>query len=316
MTTHAACVAEPTQTGFPGQVFSGDRYALTDFVGIDLADLLELCTYNPLDDFVIASGSVVEGFGNRSSDIDLFVVRELAAPSVECFLYEPKSKRHVDITYVSKEEICQLLQRIRGVQAVPSDWVSLQRAAFPDIDIYHRLLIGVSLTDPLGDDWRKYKFCRRSVGREIAYQSIVAGRARWIDAVGAFLDGQREHAAYVARVAFEHSVDAYAALNGETNPSPKWRWARLQRLAASGRDQLQIFQFFREAAGLTPRLSLEDLLRYAGTVLSEAQALLTRGHLHGLDPLTDPCARYEPVGEFDYILRMVENGEVIAQRYG
>lgn len=262
------------------------RQALAERLGAPFELLLAGLAFDPLADDVILSGSLVEGLGNVDSDIDVFVVGDQVRHRRGGLWFWHDARRWVDVTYCEAAAIDQLAARIRGSFVEITDWSAHPCAAFGDVDLYHRLCIGVATTDPVRPAFQREQFDVRKLGREIAYQNIVVARARWLDAVGAFRDGQHLQAAYVARICFDFAVDAYSALLGETNPNPKWRWARIARLEAAGREPLQLMRSMFPVRMETDRETAEHALGDAAGLLFNVQHLFLRGTL--VEPARPP----------------------------
>lgn len=99
--------------------------------------------------------------------------------------------------------------------------------ALPDIDLLHDLCNGLPIACT---DSPICSVDRENLALSWASSNIVAARARWLDAIGAFVSGVYGQSWYAARLVEEFAIDAISSLCGETNPNPKWRWAKLARL--------------------------------------------------------------------------------------
>jgi hypothetical protein len=282
---------------FPTDPPIRNRDQLCARIGCEIEDLLPLVSFDGLGDALFASGSIVEGLGNSSSDIDIIRVRP---PGLDCadrsvdFWYWSEGGRWVDVETYSHAAASRTARRINANGGgAPSSWSEQIVHRSATLVLYHRLLIAIGLTanaTSLAAGWR----LRRWVfSRELAYSRIVSARSSWVDAVGAFSSKHYQQAVVFAFRTLESCVDAYTALLGQLNPAPKWRWARLARLR---QDPLGVRSL--------PELCLAPLAstdaRDAGARIECAAELLLQVihasvHGHFIEPSHDlgPLSRYE-----------------------
>lgn len=207
-------------------------------MGLDVAELLPEIEFDALEDSVLLSGSIVEGFGNSLSDMDVFVVSPATSCYASALFASSGTRRWVDLQYITHLKIREILDAVhRNGGQFPEDFGVYAGPRLSVLDLYHRLAIALPLTRvPLCDELR-IQFDLHVLGRELCFVYIVFARSAWQDCVGAFLSGHYAQAAYVAQRVTEHVVDAYTALMGETYVGEKWRWARLGRIRS---DPLQL----------------------------------------------------------------------------
>jgi len=185
---------------------------------------------HPACDIVLATGSLVEGFGNAGSDLDLFVVNWTDLPlSREKKVVGATGRRWADVEYLDRPTVVELHARVMN-EGPRNGWHEGPGLTLGELDTYHRLATGVLLNRPLCDlaDWPL--FDRNALGRKLAIGNYALARSRWLDAVGALMSEQYGQAWYAGREAMERGIDAYLSLLGETNPSQKWLGAKLARV--------------------------------------------------------------------------------------
>jgi len=235
-------------------------------IGYPLELVVPHLEIDPLGDHILVSGSIVEGLGNCLSDIDLFILTRSARPTARKFFFWSPASRWVDVECLTYANLRHLVGRFRRVSPEFGGWVGHPSPSLADQDLYHRLSIALKLANPLSR-MRLPRFDRASLQEEVAYTEISAARSRWVDAVGAARSGQIGQAMFVGQLCLDHIIDGYCALLGETNPSVKWRKAKLLSVLHGGRDELEIFRFFNwynELKELTPSTVF---LRISGVAL-------------------------------------------------
>ena len=203
---------------------------------------------------VLAAGSLIRGWGNASSDLDLYVitdklwtgdhidnpsvhVRAGAVPSASFFARGLR----LDVEYWQEELIVGLIQRVSWAQydsGAMTD-VSLSRT---EIDVLERLTYGVPL---LGSDWLSAQ--RAAVKNSALTVYLVRHRLNMADifvedARGQLASGDVECAVLSARAALGHSVDALLASAGEIGHATKWR---PRRFRAVQQDILSFDEYWR-----------------------------------------------------------------------
>jgi hypothetical protein len=194
---------------------------------------------------VFVSGSRVRGWGNSTSDLDVYVVtpvpytRETTAvarvglhPDSVPVQAEYVDNQRWDIEYWTEGQVLEALEKVSWgqfeINASTSDLLAVH-----EFDLLERIRYAVGLT---GIDWlRKI----RDQLDTSAIRSVVA--ARWLmnldtlteDVVGQLHAGDVHSAVLSAKMAFGRAIDALLAHHGEIGHSAKWR---ARRFRASSQD--------------------------------------------------------------------------------
>ncbi|WP_339413608.1 hypothetical protein [Pseudomonas sp. EA_35y_Pfl2_R5] len=249
----------------------------------DLFENLGLCSLKLLSeidfyapsDYVLVSGSLVEGFGNRLSDIDVLVIGQEESRNTTIF-HSKTLQRWVDVTYLSLPALQAHMYSLPNFNIDLSQWGDCRPAPFEALEMIHDVCYGVVISEPwicepLPRNDRTMNILRQSW----ALSNIITARARWQDAVGALQDGQNYQAQYMRNICIGHCIDAYTSLNGETDINVKWRFAKLARVRASGKDVIGLSDYFVGHSSLDT-LSWSD----AAQLLFDVICLFVKGCLY------------------------------------
>jgi hypothetical protein len=220
----------------------------------------------PKETSCVATGSIVEGFGNPHSDIDMYIITAAQVPGQVTAMGIRKS-RYVDCEYMRILAIEKLCQRING-----STWNDLEHISLREIDRYYRIAIGIPIR--VSDDAAAMlgRFSK-AVGCAVfsrfallqAYQHLgeaayaVAAR---VPAAGLLL---RESALWHATYRL--------AVEGEGYPSVKWTGEKAARRYRRGSPAFQemVADYMRPAGSPGEQLTA---LRSAITLPTDLQAML------------------------------------------
>ncbi len=192
------------------------------------------------EEIVIACGSLVEGLGNASSDIDLLVIEPtttetarakdragvpLAEETIADMVGGGGEAGLVDAEWVSRGYVLALIDRVHalapGSRTVPE---------FIDLEQYYRFAAGAAVVNP--DAYADVR-ARMSVDRLGALLAADAGErvAGLLAETVAFRDaGLPDPAAAAAQLLLSWTLHAYVIEQGERFPPRKWRYEKLARL--------------------------------------------------------------------------------------
>ncbi|MHC3470870.1 nucleotidyltransferase domain-containing protein [Streptomyces sp. 7R007] len=183
------------------------------------------------------SGSLVEGYGNETSDLDIYVIYENPTPeqsqSGRSDLYAIETdfvgELRTDTEIWSLKWLTGLADRISGWQ--PMDWAGAQSFENRDLDLAHRLRIGLPILG--GDRFQalRERFDWQRLAGIIMLKRFLAYTGAAEDAIGSVDAGRPLAAMLHSRDALGYAVDALLAAHGNTNPKPKWRESKLADLA-------------------------------------------------------------------------------------
>lgn len=185
---------------------------------------------------VYAAGSLVRGWGNATSDLDLYVVTD------DPFVWEGEADFHPvslepdrvgvavpqfgalrgDVEYWTTGQFDQLMAKIsweeyRSGRDTGATVSQIER------DCLVKLQHAVALD---GADWlaeRRQQFADSAFGRTIAARSLDLADTFAEDALGQLGSGDPESALLTAKLAFGYAADALLAHHGEYGTTAKWR---------------------------------------------------------------------------------------------
>lgn len=283
-------------------------------IGGSLEELLPRVGFSVHRDEILLTGSLIEGFGNVSSDIDIYVIGQNGDLRGCRQFYWTEANRWVDIQYFQAEDIQTLKRRVElNGSCAPDYWGHHATATLDDIDIYHRIVNGYKLNrllreiaDPSSPAYLTLD--HKVIQIELAITSIIIARSRWLDAIGAATSGQFLQAQYVALIGFGHAIDAYLSLLGQTNPSSKWRLAKLNRLSENPLN-LSLQDCVPTLDFETPRNRAELI------IMSLAKLLFHTMHycIHGEFSDYPQCSWYERWEPYKTrIFRIISTGEALS----
>ncbi|HEU0075831.1 MAG TPA: hypothetical protein VFS30_17665 [Dehalococcoidia bacterium] len=249
------------------------------------------------DDIAYISGSLIEGFGNSSSDIDLFLITA-ADPAYNGPFGTALGDYYLDLEIFTRDGMRVLTERLNTLD--PSDFRAVWLTPLADLDLYYRTLIGEACHNAPGFSAMHAAFRREVAERLLAAWCGLRYAASMQHAREELDTGRAVSAAIAAQAASASALDAYLAAHGEAFPSLKWRQEKLARL--HGKDsglyrrawslkapgQREVSAYMGDVAAFGAELGMEA---YAGWTLEEVP-LVTNG-----------AAMSRDVGEDAYILQ-------------
>ncbi|MFF5970036.1 hypothetical protein ACFY7C_00770 [Streptomyces sp. NPDC012769] len=218
---------------------------MTEIHGVSLAALRDQGALPSSHHCVYLSGSLVRGWGNALSDVDVYVItdEDWSSPTAELghVALEPDTLpveiryvdgRRWDIEYWRETQIDQVLAKV--------DWSVLDgskaagnRLSSDELYFLERLSYAAAVS---GDDWlreRKEQLDKSAMRSVLVARSLNNADTYTQDVIGQLEAGDVESAVLSTKIAFGHAVDALVAAAGEYGLNPKWR-ARRFRAAAPG----------------------------------------------------------------------------------
>lgn len=212
------------------------------------------------------TGSLVEGFGNALSDLDILVV----VPDNYHYVISTsqKAKQRVDLEIREHSEVDSALHHLGQMDVSGKGFPGIMKEE--ELDLLHRLRIGIPLHNPekaqiIQESINVEKFCTYLV---IYFQAYF--RRMLEDAMGALESQDFETAFFCARSTFEYAIDAYLAFHGETNIRSKWRAKKLSVHDSS------LFEKYWEFETLHVPHSPEAIIGYVKEVVRFSNDLLLR----------------------------------------
>lgn len=254
-------------------------------------------------DLLLAAGSLVEGLGNRRSDVDLLLITprdphslpardELALIAGRCL---------IDLRVLQLTELDELVGRLRAWSEAPWEITHPVTFSLDERLLLHRLLHGRVLHDA-GAEAIATRMPRRGELARLKLQvARQLGRTIQVDMAGYRESGDPRSLVFAAQELLGHAVDALAAGHELTNPAAKWRhrlldliptsWERALVLRPTKRTAGQQFWYLHRA----PEEPREEAAReHAFQIATFARAVFAwaEGHLVGTAPPASlPAAR-------------------------
>jgi predicted nucleotidyltransferase len=216
-------------------------------LAVDPAELLDRSRATERD-VVVLSGTLLEGFGNIYSDLDLYVIGEKLPTGSQdvtatLVIREDGRLRRVnetlsdsanillDVQYYTLEELETLARSLRALylESRQSTELFSRCLLHEDEDLIHKLLTGRILRDGTGTfdargTFDPGMFCF------LKYRNQVGGYAELRDLAGSWAAGDLDTCLYNTRNYLISQVSGMMFLAGNTNPRPKWFVRRLASL--------------------------------------------------------------------------------------
>lgn len=220
---------------------------------VDLYDLLSRSRAGD-SDVVVLSGTLLEGFGNLYSDLDLYVIGDelpTKGPDAPITLViredgcvrrinetlEDPADMLLDVQYYTFRELHTLARSLCALYQEACQTTQIYRKTLhhEDEDLIHKLLTGTVLQDGTRD------FSARGIFDSgmfcfLKYRNEVGGYAEFRDLIGSWSAGDLDTCLYNTRGYLVSQVSGLMFLAGSTNPRPKWFVRRLLALPDEYRD--------------------------------------------------------------------------------
>ena len=169
------------------------------------------------------TGSLVEGFGNILSDLDILVI--VSNKSDYVLPPENSINKRVDVEVLEHAEVDSAVNHLNSMDISGKGFPGIMTE--DELTVLHRLCIGIPFFNP-----EKARTIQESIDCTVLAKYITiyfqAHFRRMVeDAVGALQSEDFTTAFFNARSAFGYAVDAYLAFRGETNIRAKWRVKKL-----------------------------------------------------------------------------------------
>jgi hypothetical protein len=212
----------------------------------------------------VATGSIIEGFGNANSDIDLYLVDD-AARHGQPTTVGMRRGRYVDCEHIPLAGLGDLAERVAG-----STWATLDELSQRALDRYYRLAVGIPVVLTAGLH-RILPLFQKTVMAEVfarwstvrAYESLA--RAACVRAPA----DPREAELLLRETALWHATAVLAA-RGEAYPVTKWVGEKAAR--CFGRDSLRYQEILADY--VRPQGDLADRLDRLRSRVDPPEALL------------------------------------------
>lgn len=231
------------------------------------------------EDVAYVSGSLLDGLGNRGSDVDVYVVTE-ARPSEPLQIDEADytinvdyiGKRRIDYEYWRPQVVSRIAERLRESRLGRGFAGTLHYA---ERTFIHRIKIGIPVINDAGFQELRSRFDFSHFQGYLVQDAIRNLDNALDDLCGMLDDDDREVALFRARDVLHFAIDAWTSNQGNTNPNPKWRVKLLRCLASNPRSEELLRDYLRlqfaEGEGLLEdrsacRRHLEECIDFADRI--------------------------------------------------
>jgi predicted nucleotidyltransferase len=191
---------------------------------------------------VFVAGSLVRGWGNEKSDVDLYIIAEelwtgrtssLASVGLEPSIVPAYAlyvdERKLDVAYWLNDQIDQLLAKVSWGNFDNSqnsaDLLTDHEIEFLARLSHSRAVVGESWLERRRHEAENSAVRAFAVARNLNFTEVLIE-----DAVGQLQAGDAYSAVLSARAAFGHAVDALLSSYGEIGTSVKWRARRMMEV--------------------------------------------------------------------------------------
>ncbi len=182
------------------------------------------------EDVVFFSGSLVEGFGNENSDLDLFLVRYdgEATPDPRLVLATVGVEgAYVDYEVYNQANMAAVSGGINGTDV--SDFRAVWETSLDRIDFYYRTAVGESAYNPKGLRRLQRDFDRDVAARLLQTWAGLRSVIKLQEARESLDAGYAPQALVAATAAAAYACDSHLASEGEAYPNLKWRYEKIAR---------------------------------------------------------------------------------------
>lgn len=247
---------------------------------------------------VYLAGSITEGFGNATSDIDVYVVCEevpstnfnKGSDSDEAVLLTPQSLIYnivdeglrYDFEYWSWNDFNNIINLLNNLDFATENYI--ERLSDDEYDLMHRFKYSKPLCN-----YEKYKEIYNSVNfYNLSYYRAIIQSEKYTglieDIQGALMSADFGTAFFLARKIIDIVVTSYLALNDETNPNPKWLYRKLLRYQEKTSDTtlLELYIKFNtsEFYGTDIKIYTREVLKFCQGINIKIQNALKEKQLN------------------------------------
>lgn len=216
------------------------HYGGTDITSV-ISEIKKKVGINENDE-LLAVGSLVEGLGNKKSDLDILLVTEKNAhllPEQSEDIGLICGRCLVNLRVLRVAEIKELLARLDKWSSQP--WNVTKLASFTNDDrvFLHRLLHSKTFSDnPADKSILEIKPPAENLARLKLHFARQISRTIQVDMVGYRDEGDYSSLVFAAQDILDHAADALLAGHLLTNPNAKWRSRLLKQLPSDWSSQL------------------------------------------------------------------------------
>jgi len=182
------------------------------------------------EDIVFVSGSLVEGFGNENSDLDLFLVRAEgeATPDPRLVLATVGVEgAYVDYEVYNQANMAAVAAAINSVDV--SNFRAVWETSLDRLDLYYRTAVAEPAYNPEALRSLQTAFDRETAARLLHAWAGLRSVIKLQESQQSLDAGQAQQAVVTAQAAAAYACDSYLAWVGEAYPNLKWRYEKIAR---------------------------------------------------------------------------------------
>ncbi|PEU52187.1 hypothetical protein CN395_27920 [Priestia megaterium] len=256
-------------------------------IEIDEMAILDNLLYKNVK-YVYLAGSIMEGFGNKTSDIDVYVIVDGDLELKDPELVRGRSLQndtHVvnnfiqdgiryDYEYWTLENWMSIIEKLTKVDLADPELINALSAR--DYDLLHRLKFSKPIINNENFleiyrtiDFRKLGLYMASLKSE-GYSNLLE------DVEGALLSKDAKTAFIMTRLLLEETMTGFLAAHEETNPKQKWLYKKLSNYVKKTNEQEVLVSYMNL---LTKPLNVtddEELIHYVKKGIRFSQKLNVR----------------------------------------
>lgn len=244
------------------------------------------------DGYVYVSGSLMEGFGNQTSDVDVYVICNVIPEdfsigydnSGESYLWEGKTlvrnliheQVRFDFEYWTLKDFNNAVRQLQEFDINKINHI--ERISDSDIVLLHRLKYARPLINIEGF----LEFYSTIPFENLGFYQAVTLSERFTsfveDIQGALLSEDFGSAFFMVRRLVELATVSHLAIHGETNPNLKWMYRKLLRYQEQSEDHdlLEKYMYFQTHSfeQSSVKVFIKKAMRFAQDLNSRTQLAL------------------------------------------
>lgn len=251
---------------------------------IKKTDLVKLVQYQQ-EDIIYIAGSLVEGIGNKYSDIDIFIlVNDFEQLSSKDITYATEASKtqfsklysniNCDIEYWPMSLLEDLIQQLDNMNlndlgARALNQLKARNCNFGEIKTFlHRFINSEGIYNDAKLEMLKNRLDKNKFYR-LAMRTIINGGDNiYDDVVGNLEIGNYETALLGARDMLAHSISAYIYSKGMSIDRMKWIYEKLRILSKNDNEALEVLNRFVKLSFYSPIGNHEELAEHVENMLS------------------------------------------------
>lgn len=244
---------------------------------ITTSELLEVISPEEKD-IVYLSGSLIEGYGNKYSDLDVFIIKHDISNIDSQFRYEDfkikliyKGNSKLDFEYHEYSKVFNLIDFANSFD--PDNLDSLENLSVDRIEFLHRFLVSIPIFNSEDYEIHKNNINKKNLYNALKYHRRRSFNAHLMDCHGMLENNDIDTAVFWSKQTLCDAIDVYLAAKGDTNTSQKWRLKRLERLDGVNSDLYIKFSELLNFCGRNEnkRSYIESVLEFSHHLITDVE---------------------------------------------